>query len=94
VTNASKVGSQAGKDVKEGTTKGGQEIQQGLGTLTGGLGSDTTQLTSPGTGWLQYIGNLVYDVLPRIAAGGFALILIAFGLWMIGHQPPKSTQGP
>jgi hypothetical protein len=46
-----------------------------------------------GTGWLQYFGNLVYDVLPRIVAGVGALILIGMGLWLIGRNAPAPTIG-
>jgi hypothetical protein len=39
-----------------------------------------------GTGWFDYIGRLVYDVVPRIIAGLGAVIIIGLGIWLIGSS--------
>jgi hypothetical protein len=62
-----------------------------------GQAADTTLTTNTqsaektGTGGLQYVGNLTYDVVPRIGAGLVAVLLIGVGLWMMSGTPAPSV---
>jgi hypothetical protein len=71
-------------------TKSAQAITQGASkdtsALVTGAASDTGQLTGTATGVTQYLGDLSYDILPRVVVGIGVLILIGTGLWMMGKE--------
>ena len=86
ITDATKVGQQAGSDVKTGA----EDLTKGLGqdtqAITKQTQASTTQATSELTGVTQYAGNLVYDTLPRVIGFVIAAILIGMALWMTGKR--------
>jgi hypothetical protein len=72
-------------------SKAGESVKAGTEALTSGLAKDTASLTTSGTGWLQYAGNLVYDLIPRGGVGVAAIVLILMGLWLMGKQAEVRT---
>jgi hypothetical protein len=89
ITDATSVASNAGTTIQQGTQKLGESITKTGQAADTTLTSATQSVTSTGTGWLQYIGNLVYDVIPRGGVGIAALVLLLMGLWLLGKQQGK-----
>lgn len=69
LTDPNAVASKAGGEVQQGAHELGGKISTSEQDLNKGVTADTASLTGAGLGITQYIGNLVYDVLPRVAGG-------------------------
>jgi hypothetical protein len=89
LTDPNAVATKAGKSVQEGAQKLGSNIKETGSALDQTLNSDTGQVTGTATGLTQYLGNLVYDVFPRIAVAAGAVIMLGMGLWLIGRNAPQ-----
>jgi hypothetical protein len=79
-------GKGAGPQIQKGLETAGKNVQDTGAKLDSTLNQDTGQVTSTGTGWLQYLANLWFDAVPRIGLGLLALIIVLLGFWMIGRQ--------
>jgi hypothetical protein len=90
ITDAPNVGTSAANTISKATSQGAGTVAKGLtsssGALVTGAAADTSQITGEGTGLTQYLGNLTYDILPRIVVGIGGVILIGAGLWMVGKK--------
>ena len=86
ITNAATVGQQAGQETQQGLKQLGQNVTKTGQAADTTLTQATASVTKTGTGWLQYLGNLVYDVIPRGGVGIIAIILIGLGIWLFGKQ--------
>jgi len=86
ITNAAQVSQTAGQTVKQGAEQLGKQVQQTGQAADQTLTADTQSITTSGTGWLQYAGNLVFDLLPRMGVGVVAVGIILVGLWMMQRQ--------
>jgi hypothetical protein len=88
LTDPNAVATKAGEQVKQGAEKLGSKIEETGGKLDSTLNQDTGQMTQESTGIFQYLGNLVYDLFPRIVGGMGAVLLIGLGIWLIGRGQP------
>lgn len=90
-------GSGAGPQIQKGLETAGQDISKSEQHASEGLKADTASITAEAdkdtkaittetTGVFQYLGNLVYDVIPRIFAGAGAVVLLGLGIWMIAKD--------
>ncbi len=104
ITDPTTIASKAGASVQQGAQQLGTKIQgtgkaldQSIQATGQALDTTATQNTqsaeTTGTGWLQYLGNTVYDVAIRATVGAAALILLLIGLWMIGKQQATPRPG-
>jgi hypothetical protein len=91
ITDPNAIGAKAGSEVQKGLGQAGGDIQKTGQALGQNLTQDTTANTSEGTGITQYVGNMIYDVLPRTLIGIGAVILLLMGIWLIGNSPRSRT---
>jgi hypothetical protein len=91
ITDPNAIGAKAGSEVQKGLGQAGGDIQKTGQALGQNLTQDTTAITSEGTGITQYVGNMIYDVLPRTLIGIGAVILLLMGIWLIGNSPRSRT---
>lgn len=86
ITDPSKIAVDAGSKVQEGAKDLGKSIGETGKAADTTITASTASLTSTGTGWLQYAGNLLFDFIPRAGFGLAAIVLILMGLWLMGKQ--------
>jgi hypothetical protein len=86
ITDPSKIAVDAGSKVQEGAKDLGKSISETGKAADTTITASTASLTSTGTGWLQYAGNLLFDFIPRAGFGLAAIVLILMGLWLMGKQ--------
>ncbi len=87
ITDISAAGGKgAGPQIQSGLNQAGQDVSKTGAALDQTLNTNTASAESTGTGWLQYVGNLAFNILPRVGVGVLAIVLIGLGLWMMGKD--------
>ena len=89
-------GTQAVEDLAKQVQKGSKEQADATNAAAKAIATEqaasTNQATTTGTGWLQYLGNLSYDLLPRVGVLALAVVFAALGLWLIGHETESDAK--
>jgi len=91
ITDISAAGGKgAGPQIQSGLNQAGQDVSKTGTQLDQTLNSDTGQITSSGTGWLQYASNILFDLFPRISVSVLAVVLIGAGIWLLGLEKKRA----
>ena len=87
LTDPHGVASEAGKSVQEGAQKAGTDIKSGLTTTATSINDASAQAG----GITQYIGNALYNTLPRIGLILMGIILIGGAFVIMGFEQARKT---
>jgi len=92
ITDISAAGGKgAGPQIQAGLNQAGKAVQTTGQALDQTLTSNTQSAEQTGTGWFQYVGNLLFNLLPRFSVGVLAIVLIGLGIWLMGIEQRRSN---